>query len=41
MAVKDETILCTLLHGAYKRQVVETMETLEAEPEGFYNSYLN
>ena len=41
MAVRIEKILCTVLHEAHKRQVEETMETLEMGPEGFYNSYLD
>jgi len=36
MAVRTETILCTVLHEAHRRQVEETMETLVEGSEGFY-----
>ena len=41
MAVRIEKILCTVLHEAHRRQVEETMETLEEGPEGFYKSDLD
>ncbi len=30
-----EKILCTVLHEAHRRQIEETMKTLEEGPEGF------
>ena len=41
MAVRIEKILCTVLHEAHRRQIEETMETLEEGPEGFYESRLD
>ena len=35
IAVRIETILCTVLHEAHKQQVEETMGTLQGVPEGF------
>ncbi len=35
MAVRVEKIICTVLHGANRRQIEETMETLAGGPEGF------
>jgi hypothetical protein len=39
MAMRIETILCTVLDEANQRQVEETMETLAEGPEGSYKSY--
>ncbi len=36
MAVRIETILCTVLHEAHERQIEVTMDTLSGGPEGFY-----
>ena len=36
MAVRIETIVCTVLHEAHERQVEETMATLSERPDGFY-----
>jgi hypothetical protein len=33
IAVRIEKILCTVLHEAHRRQIEETMETLEEGPE--------
>ncbi len=38
MAVRIERILCPVLHEAHRRQVEETMKTLEERPERFYES---
>ena len=41
MAVRIEKILCTVLHETHRRQIEETMKTLEKGPEGFYQSSVN
>ena len=41
MALRIEKILCTVLHETHRRQIEETMKTLEKGPEGFYKSSVN
>jgi hypothetical protein len=40
MWVRMEKIVATVLHEAHERQVGETIDALEEEPEGFYKSGL-
>ncbi len=39
--MRIEKVLCTVLYEAHRRQIEETMETLEEGPEEFYRSYLD